>query len=1504
MKIRERTISHKYFKNLEPVRKYLGIYDEGDSVVLMYRDEPNEKTYLTIKEYPWYFCIEKDNLEKKKEAKKIKSLMKENLITRITKDGDYIKLYCRNLNRRNVLDGKREVIRELEGIGIKTFEADLSSSQRCLIDNKLNIEDQYQILYFDIETDDRNEGIEIGRDRILSIAFCNLSGRTYYYTGDERTILKKSFALIDKYDLIIGWNCLVGNTKILTPLGYKEIKDVKVNDTILGYKNKKIVKTKVKNVRNVSTKLTYKIITPTGKIECTSKHRLFVWRPPMKYAARFKYQQVFSFNEIKEIQAKDIQQGDYLLTPQQTDFLTEEITNLKRGDCYLAGFSITDGTIPVKGRRIIFYNSRNDILNWISNYLKRPITGSILKSGEMIKRRVRTTNQNEDVHKVIRDILKMPCSPHLNCKWDFSIIKKLQKRLIYSFLAGMIDGDGSVSKGSVNICQKNHALFHALRPILLALGLKTTISGHRIRMTTDSPKAKEVLLQIRKEMKHTVKREKLLKIFARTTNVQKAPVCECFFLTRIVKIEKRKKKQRVYDIETGTHNFIAEGHLSHNSQGFDEPYMRARAKDHRVWYNWKRILHVDLMQKMMEINKRNVALIKKVRSFALNAVAKEFIGEQKIAREGVYEMFENDPEKLKRYNIQDVILVKKLDAKLKIMRQKIVEHQITGCFLNEYAISRILDIYVLRSAPKGIRFQSKPPYSKDNYDKKESGYSGGAVLEPVAGLHDQVYHFDFSCLEENTLITTVNGLKKIKNIKTGDKIFNKQGIDTVTDVRTKEVQTLLKIRTNQGDEILATPEHRFPTDKQVKHARDLKTGDCLQTNCKVNLQSKHTQKEKDYACFAGICYAEGGMLVNYKSSYFAKSRQKLKTSRIYRLSFRLSLHEKKFQQICLKLMKSLWNIKPSIYYGKESNGPKYSITKKKIVLEFQEYMSRIEKTLLDKELAIEFLRGFFEGDGSYNIRRNYIQLNKSKKHYKKMLFVRSLLSNLEINSSLSSLQQSISSEGGYLLTIKDVIKFEKEIGFLTKDKVRKLRLKEYSHRAGLIVSIKEIKKQATVYDLTIEKNPYFIANNILTHNSLYPSIIRTWNISPETYLGDHSRCKEISTETKEIILTPNKQSFLSHQGIIPKTIQGLLDARNKIRHEDMKGMKENDPDYEELYFKQYAFKTMSNSFYGILGASFTRYYKKENAEAITLSGQYLIHLVVKYFELEGMNVLAGDTDSVFINGKEIDAEEFHLKINTFISYHLFKEFNVRHSYIDLKVEAVYDSVLLMNVKKRYVKNHHGELAIVGLEARRRETIPLAAKMQTEMLEKILLKKASLNTMIDWVLDFKEQVIKGELSGEEVTAQIKLSKNVDLYDKKIYDEDEELIEVKESKLPHIKVAKWLKERHIQEGGRNTWEKGAYVKYIVTSKIRGQGINAVSPLNYEEGDYDIAYYWNTKFYAMLERVLVVVFPKHDWKQYEIDTKVSRTKKTKEQKIQLKRRRRSRKINRRKSNNAFSF
>jgi hypothetical protein len=178
----------------------------------------------------------------------------------------------------------------------------------------------------------------------------------------------------------------------------------------------------------------------------------------------------------------------------------------------------------------------------------------------------------------------------------------------------------------------------------------------------------------------------------------------------------------------------------------------------------------------------------------------------------------------------------------------------------------------------------------------------------------------------------------------------------------------------------------------------------------------------------------------------------------------------------------------------------------------------------------------------------------------------------------------------------------------------------------------------------------------------------------------------------------------------------------------------------------------------------------------------------------------------------------------------------------------------------------------GVEARRRETLEFSAKAQIKLFEMLLLEDKSLPEVIEFVNGLKEYV-QSSMTKEEVTLQIKLSKDVSLYDKQKKDDFGNVVKVIESKLAHVKVAKWLREQSIKENGMNTWEKGCYVKYIVTKGYGG--IEATSIYNYEN-NYDAVYYWNVKVFALLQRILLVVYPFFDWEQFLIEvTKASRKK-----------------------------
>lgn len=89
----------------------------------------------------------------------------------------------------------------------KTYELDLQSHQLYLIENELEFEDNYKILYFDIETKDTFGGIEIGRDRILSVCCVDNKGKEFIFCEDnEERMLRDFKELLLSYDLIIGYN--------------------------------------------------------------------------------------------------------------------------------------------------------------------------------------------------------------------------------------------------------------------------------------------------------------------------------------------------------------------------------------------------------------------------------------------------------------------------------------------------------------------------------------------------------------------------------------------------------------------------------------------------------------------------------------------------------------------------------------------------------------------------------------------------------------------------------------------------------------------------------------------------------------------------------------------------------------------------------------------------------------------------------------------------------------------------------------------------------------------------------------------------------------------------------------------------------------------------------------------------------------------------------------------------------------------------------------------------
>lgn len=191
--------------------------------------------------------------------------------------------------------------------------------------------------------------------------------------------------------------------------------------------------------------------------------------------------------------------------------------------------------------------------------------------------------------------------------------------------------------------------------------------------------------------------------------------------------------------------------------------------------------------------------------------------------------------------------------------------------------------------------------------------------------------------------------------------------------------------------------------------------------------------------------------------------------------------------------------------------------------------------------------------------------------------------------------------------------------------------------------------------------------------SLYPSIIMSLNISPETKMGrilDWSSddfVRKIEREyhlqiksskkvfsTKELIeFLDTKNYSVAANGVmyrqdVPGFLPSILAKWFEDRSESKKKMnewgKKGDMDkYNYYYLIQYVQKVMLNAFYGVLGLPVFRYYDIDNAEAITSSGQQVIKFTSKvvdqYYQRElggdERHVIYTDTDSVFVSSLQI-----------------------------------------------------------------------------------------------------------------------------------------------------------------------------------------------------------------------------------------------------------------------------
>jgi DNA polymerase I len=326
---------------------------------------------------------------------------------------------------------------------------------------------------------------------------------------------------------------------------------------------------------------------------------------------------------------------------------------------------------------------------------------------------------------------------------------------------------------------------------------------------------------------------------------------------------------------------------------------------------------------------------------------------------------------------------------------------------------------------------------------------------------------------------------------------------------------------------------------------------------------------------------------------------------------------------------------------------------------------------------------------------------------------------------------------------------------------------------------------------------------VMDFASLYPSIISKWNLSYETVRCAHPECKSnLVPDTTHWVCT-------KRVGMMGFTIGLLRDARVKwfkFKSKDQSISKDERNWYKVV---QQALKVILNASYGVFGATIFPLYCLPLADSTTAIGRHIIHETINKATKMGVNVIYGDTDSLFSHKptkEQIDA----------LSSWADSTFG-----IDLEVDKRYTFVTFSGRKKNYLGVlESGVVDIKGLMGKKRNT-PMFIKSAFIEMTKVLKDVKDEHDFIKAKIRIKQIVqdcytgLKGrKFSLDELTFRVMLSRPIGGYHK--------------TTPQHVKAAKQLaeKDRDVKPGD--------IISYV---KVQGSlGVKPVQLARIDEVDVD--------------------------------------------------------------------
>ena len=349
---------------------------------------------------------------------------------------------------------------------------------------------------------------------------------------------------------------------------------------------------------------------------------------------------------------------------------------------------------------------------------------------------------------------------------------------------------------------------------------------------------------------------------------------------------------------------------------------------------------------------------------------------------------------------------------------------------------------------------------------------------------------------------------------------------------------------------------------------------------------------------------------------------------------------------------------------------------------------------------------------------------------------------------------------------------------------------------------------------------------VLDFKSLYPSIIRSFQIDP---LGLIQGLQE-----DDAVNGYKGAQFSRNQSILPDIIGDLWAAR------DVAKANNNMPLSTSI-------KIVMNSCYGVLGSSVCRFYDQRLASSITLRGHAILNQTKDLIQQQGMQVIYGDTDSVFVwlGDETISLDQVQAKgnalaqlLNEWWTNHLKVEFELK-SYLEIEFETYFSRFVMPTIrgqetgsKKRYAgitvtPDGSTKMLFKGLEQVRTDWTKLARELQAELYQRVF----NDQPYVDLIKPLLEQIRAGQLDHKLV------------YRKRLR---RPLVEYQKNVPPHVQAARKAETWRLQNQLPSAYSKGGWIEYVIT-------LTGPEPLEMSPNNYDYEHYIDRQVEPVVDGIL---------------------------------------------------